>query len=143
MNILVTGAAGFIGSHVCDYFVKQNHNVTGIDNFDNFYPKKFKISNLQNLEGNERFKFLEGDIRDKIILDKIFSSQDIDVVIHLAAKAGVRPSIESAAQYYDVNIIGTINLMESMKTYNVTRLIFGSSSSVYGNNDKLPFFGRR
>ena len=139
MNILVTGAAGFIGSHVCDYFVKHNHSVTGIDNFDNFYPKKFKISNLQNLEGNKRFNFFEGDIRDKAVLEKIFSSQAIDVVIHLAAKAGVRPSIESAAEYYDVNIIGTINLMESMKNYKVTKLIFGSSSSVYGNNDKLPF----
>jgi len=139
MNILVSGAAGFIGSHVSEYFIGLGHHVVGIDNFDDFYPLDFKKLNLQNLLKNARFKFYHVDIRDRKSLDNIFSSQKIDVVIHLAAKAGVRPSIESISEYYDVNVNGTVTLLESMKEYEVKKLLFASSSSIYGNNVKIPF----
>ena len=104
MKILVTGAAGFIGSHVCEHFVDCNHSVVGIDNFDNFYSRRFKTLNLKELRLDTRFQLFEADIRDQNFLDSIFSSNKIDLVIHLAAKAGVRPSIESVAEYYDVNL---------------------------------------
>ena len=139
MNILVTGAAGFIGSHVCEHFIKLGHTITGIDNFDNFYPIQFKKLNLAQLNQSRQFQFYEADIRDGLALDKIFSSQAVDVVIHLAAKAGVRPSIESIAAYYDVNVNGTLSLLESMRRNEVKKMLFASSSSIYGNNSKVPF----
>ena len=139
MNILVTGAAGFIGSHVCEHFVGLNHYVIGIDNFDNFYSIDFKHLNLAELKKNSQFQFYEGDIRDINILNSIFSSKKIDVVIHLAAKAGVRPSIDSIAEYYDVNVNGTVILLESMRIHDVKKMLFASSSSIYGNNLKVPF----
>ncbi|HET7115152.1 MAG TPA: GDP-mannose 4,6-dehydratase [Hanamia sp.] len=139
MNILVSGAAGFIGSHVSEYFIGLGHHVIGIDNFDDFYPVDFKKLNLQNLQENALFKLYKVDIRDRQSLDNIFSSQKIDVVIHLAAKAGVRPSIESISEYYDVNVNGTVTLLEAMKEYEVKKLLFASSSSIYGNNVKIPF----
>lgn len=139
MNILVTGAAGFIGSHVCEYYIELGHFVVGVDNFDNFYPQRFKQLNLAGLKKNSRFQFHNADIRDRVSLNSIFSSNKIDVVIHLAAKAGVRPSIDSIADYYDVNVNGTISLLEEMKFNNVKKMLFASSSSVYGNNQKVPF----
>jgi UDP-glucuronate 4-epimerase len=139
MNILVTGAAGFIGSHVCEHFIKLGYSVTGIDNFDNFYPRKIKQSNISGIINNVNFSFFEADIRDKNTLNNIFSSHKIDGVIHLAAKAGVRPSISAINEYYDVNINGTINLLETMRLNAINKLIFASSSSVYGNNSKVPF----
>ncbi len=139
MNILITGVAGFIGSHVGEYFINKGHNIVGIDNFDAFVEKKFKLINLENLQSNPNFLFYEGDIRDSKLLDLIFMENNIDLVVHLAAKAGVRPSIESITQYYDVNVNGTVILLESMKKNNVRKMIFASSSSVYGNNSKVPF----
>jgi len=139
MNVLVTGAAGFIGSHVCEHFIRQGHHVNGIDNFDDFYPVAFKKLNLEELCKNSQFQFDRLDIRDGKSLDSIFSSRKIDVVIHLAAKAGVRPSIENISEYYDVNVNGTISLLECMRRNNVNKLLFASSSSIYGNNKKVPF----
>ena len=139
MNIVVTGAAGFIGSHVSEQLIKLNHHIIGIDNFDNFYPIKFKTLNISGLRQNKNFQFHEIDVRDKKAIDKIFSEVKVDVVIHLAAKAGVRPSIDSIEEYYDVNINGTIIILESMKKYQVKKMLFASSSSVYGNNSKVPF----
>ena len=139
MKILVTGAAGFIGSHVCESLVKQEVNVVGVDNFDNFYPIKFKKSNLQNLMQNKLFKFYQADIRDSEALEDILSSDKVDCIIHLAAKAGVRPSIEFISEYYDVNVNGTVALLEAMKNNKVKKMVFASSSSVYGNNKKIPF----
>lgn len=139
MKILVTGAAGFIGSHVCEHFIGLGHSVIGLDNFDTFYSKKIKQLNLSGLSKNKEFVFFDADIRNAEILNKIFASNKIDSVIHLAAKAGVRPSIDSIAEYYDVNVNGTVCLLESMRLYKVKRLIFASSSSVYGNNPKVPF----
>jgi len=139
VNILVTGAAGFIGSHVCDHFVEQNNLVIGIDNFDDFYPAAFKQLNLAKVRQNNNFRFYEADIRDKATLNSIFAENKIDVVIHLAAKAGVRPSIDFIEQYYDVNINGTVSLLEAMRANQVTDMLFASSSSIYGNNKKVPF----
>jgi UDP-glucuronate 4-epimerase len=139
MKILVTGAAGFIGSHVCEYYIKQGHSIIGIDNFDNYYPEKIKQLNLSFLKKSKLFQFYKADIRDRISLQSIFSSNQIDVVIHLAAKAGVRPSIDSIEDYYDVNVTGTVTLLEVMRLNNVKKMLFASSSSVYGNNSKVPF----
>lgn len=139
MKILVTGAAGFIGSHVCKHFTALGNHVIGIDNFDPFYPKKFKNLNIAALKGNDLFQFHEADIRDAKALNTIFSENQVDQVIHLAAKAGVRPSIESIADYYDVNVNGTVCLLEAMRANNVKKMLFASSSSVYGNNPKVPF----
>ena len=139
MVILVTGAAGFIGSHLCGHLLSSDHTVIGIDNFDKFYPRKFKQLNLSFIKDNSRFQFYETDIRDKSMIDNIFASKKVDVVIHLAAKAGVRPSIENIGEYYDVNLNGTVCLLEAMKIYGVKKMLFASSSSVYGNSDILPF----
>ena len=139
MNILVTGAAGFIGSHVCEYYLQQDHSVVGIDNFDNFYSEKIKLSNISGLKKCSNFQFFKADIRDRNSLKSIFTSNKIDVVIHLAAKAGVRPSIDAIGEYYDVNVNGTLCLLEEMKSFDVKKMIFASSSSVYGNNSKVPF----
>ena len=139
MIILITGIAGFIGSHLGEKLVSSGHTVLGIDNFDPFYPKKSKIENLKQLNTSDQFSFFEVDIRNRIPINNIFENNEIDVVIHLAAKAGIRPSIEQAGEYCEVNINGTLNLLECMRQNNVSKLIFASSSSVYGNNNKVPF----
>ena len=139
MNILVTGAAGFIGSHASEKFIQLGNSVIGLDNFDDFYPKQYKERNLKKLQNNNKFKFFKIDIRNSDDLNNIFSKYKIDVVIHLAAKAGVRPSINSVAEYYDVNVNGTVCLLESMRKHEVKKMLFASSSSVYGNNTKVPF----
>lgn len=139
MTILVTGAAGFIGSNLCEDLLGKDHRIIAIDNFDNFYPKRFKQLNLSFIGNNSRFVFYEADIRDKNKMDEIFSSNEIEVVIHLAAKAGVRPSIENIGEYYDVNLNGTVCLLETMKKHSVRKMLFASSSSVYGNSDIVPF----
>lgn len=139
MNILLTGSAGFIGSSICEHLLKLNHFIIGIDNFDNFYPSKFKHLNLAELRKNSGFVFLEADIRDSEALNRIMSSYQVDVVIHLAAKVGVRPSIDSIADYYDVNVNGTVSLLESMRIHDIKKMLFASSSSIYGNNPKVPF----
>lgn len=139
MKILITGVAGFIGSHLGEKLIADDHEVVGIDNFDPFYPRNFKESNLENLRASTKFSFFEADIRDKETIKDIFSTNSIDLVVHLAAKAGVRPSIEQISDYYHVNIDGTVNLLEAMKATGVSKLVFASSSSVYGNNEKVPF----
>lgn len=139
MNILVTGAAGFIGSHVSEHFIRLGHHVIGIDNFDEYYALNFKKLNLAALDNNANFQFYEADIRNEKDLSKIFSANKIDAVVHLAAKAGVRPSIENITAYYDVNVNGTICLLEVMRANGVTKMLFASSSSVYGNNPTVPF----
>jgi UDP-glucuronate 4-epimerase len=139
MNILVTGAAGFIGSHLCEYLIQEGNYVVGLDNFDSFYLRKIKESNLRTLLESEDFKFYEIDIRDEEALMLLLTENQIDTVIHLAAKAGVRPSIDSIKEYYEVNVNGTVNLLEAMKAKNIRKMIFASSSSVYGNNVKVPF----
>ncbi|RNI37483.1 SDR family NAD(P)-dependent oxidoreductase [Hanamia caeni] len=139
MNILVTGAAGFIGSHTCEFFLKLGNSVIGVDNFDDFYPVEFKELNLIGLRKNSRFRFYKTDIRDSNAIEDIFSENNVELVIHLAAKAGVRPSIESIEEYYDVNVNGTVSVLESMRKNGIRKMLFASSSSIYGNNPKVPF----
>ncbi|MEX0928251.1 MAG: SDR family NAD(P)-dependent oxidoreductase [Balneolales bacterium] len=136
---LVTGGAGFIGSHLCEKLIQQGHKVVCIDNFDDFYDRSIKERNLENLNGQAHFTLAEGDIRDADLLEQLFSAYQFDLVVHLAAKAGVRPSIMDPLQYQDVNIRGTQHILDSVKKHGVAKLLFASSSSVYGGNEKVPF----
>jgi UDP-glucuronate 4-epimerase len=137
-KILVTGAAGFIGSHLCETLVGRGDEVIGLDNLDEFYDPAVKRRNLVALSGNEAFQFVQGDIRDRTLVERLLA-RGIEVVMHLAARAGVRPSIEQPLLYQDVNINGTMVLLEACRELGVKRFIFSSSSSVYGNNEKVPF----
>ncbi|MHC4737494.1 MAG: GDP-mannose 4,6-dehydratase [Planctomycetota bacterium] len=138
MKALVTGAAGFIGSHLCERLLSENWNVVGVDNFDDFYDPKIKHQNIESCLNNQNFQLVEADIRDGGAMDRIIGD-GIDTVVHLAARAGVRPSIAQPLLYADVNINGTLVLLEAAKKHKVNKFIFGSSSSVYGNNKKVPF----
>ena len=137
--ILVTGAAGFIGSHLCEALLKDDFYVVGIDNFDSFYDPLIKKKNLQSFLKHPKFTFHETSITDIASLEKIFSEHQFELIVHLAAKAGVRPSIEQPFAYKITNIDGTMNLLELVRQHNIKRFIFASSSSVYGNNEKIPF----
>jgi len=136
-TILITGGAGFIGSALCKSLLLADNIVICLDNFDNYYSPKIKHKNLTKHLNNEQFHLEEGDIRDKIFLNKIFSNYSINSVVHLAGKGGVRNSIENISEYFDVNVTGTITLLEVMRKFNVTNFIFASSSSVYGERNKL------
>jgi nucleoside-diphosphate-sugar epimerase len=136
-TILVTGCAGFIGSHVCENLLEQDYKVVGVDNFDDFYEKKFKLSNLEVLLKNSKFTFLDFDITNQGHYKNIESN--VDVIIHLAAKAGVLPSLKNPEAYINTNIQGTNNLLNFMLERKITKLLFASSSSVYGNNKTIPF----
>ena len=136
-RILVTGAAGFIGSHVAERLVGAGHDVVGLDNFDEFYDPAVKRRNLAALASAPRFELVEGDIRDAPLLDRL--PADIECIVHLAARAGVRPSIAEPMLYQDVNVAGTQRLLELARRRGIRRFVFGSSSSVYGNNEKVPF----
>lgn len=137
-NILVTGGAGFIGSNLCHYLTQQNFNVLCLDNFDDFYSKEIKLNNIKSLLNEKSFELIRGDIRDSKLLKTIFENNKIETVIHLAAKAGVRNSISNPSQFFDINVNGTLTLLEAMSSNGVKNLVFASSSSVYGNqNGKL------
>ncbi|WP_027387388.1 GDP-mannose 4,6-dehydratase [Chryseobacterium gregarium] len=161
MNYLVTGGSGFIGSHLVEKLLKKGHSVINIDNFDDFYDYRIKIKNtldsvqhfsdfefsdkaedIQNLiflTKSESYRLYYQDIRDKKGLEEIFKKHKIDLIIHLAALAGVRPSIERPLDYEEVNIRGTQNLWELSKDFHIKKFVCASSSSVYGNNQKIPF----
>lgn len=137
-TILVTGGAGFIGSNLCQFLIDKAFKVVCLDNFDDFYSEEIKEDNINEILKNPLFEFVTGDIRDSVLLDNIFFKHKIDFVIHLAAKAGVRNSISNPQEYFDVNVKGSICLLEAMRKYNVKNLVFSSSSSVYGSkNGKL------
>ncbi|MCK6543668.1 GDP-mannose 4,6-dehydratase [bacterium] len=138
-KILVTGCAGFIGSHVTDALLKAGHEVVGLDNFDHFYDPAIKEKNLTNAIQSPGFRLLRGDILDADLMSRIFSESKLDLVIHLAARAGVRPSIQDPKIYQKVNVEGTMNILEAMRAHNVKKLLLASSSSVYGNNEKVPY----
>lgn len=138
-TILVTGAAGFIGSSLAEELIEEGNVVIGIDNFCNFYDIKIKENNIKELVKNENFRLYREDIRNRESISKIFSENKIDVVVHLAAMAGVRPSIENPILYQEVNCMGTQNILEEMKNHNVDKLVMASSSSVYGNCKEVPF----
>ena len=139
MKLFLTGGAGFIGSNLSDKLLDLGHEVVCLDNFDDFYSKDIKLQNISSAKLKPNYQFAEGDVRDKEILSKLFSEHKFDLVIHLAAKAGVRPSLLDPVSCYEVNVNGTLNLLEHMKKNNVTKLFFASSSSIYGNNGKVPF----
>lgn len=137
-NILVTGGAGFIGSNLCHFLTKQNFNILCLDNFDNFYSEEIKLNNIKSLLNKKSFTLIRGDIRDGKLLKTIFENNKIEAVIHLAAKAGVRNSILNPSEYFDINVNGTLTLLEAMSSNGIKNLVFASSSSVYGNqNGKL------
>jgi UDP-glucuronate 4-epimerase len=138
-NVLVTGGAGFIGSHFCEALLAHGEKVLCLDNFCHFYSPESKRQNIAELMTNPAFELLEADIRDYDDLDSIFSNHSIDTVIHLAAMAGVRPSIQDPGLYTSVNVAGTMNLLEACTAHAVQRFIFASSSSVYGNSSPVPF----
>jgi len=141
MKILVTGAAGFIGSHTSASLIADGHDVVGIDNFDPFYDRETKESNLKGLLEADNFQFVEADIRDHDRMAELFAAHaPLDAVLHLAARAGVRPSIQDPIGYEQVNIAGTLNLLQAAVAQdNPPKFVFASSSSVYGNNPKVPF----
>lgn len=139
-NIVVTGCAGFIGSHLSEKLLAEGNRVIGIDNFDPFYPKEVKERNLKSVKEYSNFQFFEADLVDFNALEKLFSDiEKPDIVVHLAAKAGVRPSIEDPQGYIDNNISATRNVLELMRKQSVTKLVFASSSSVYGNMPEIPY----
>jgi UDP-glucuronate 4-epimerase len=137
-NILVTGGAGFIGSHLCEKLLSLGNRVTTIDNFDAFYDRSIKEQNLKISLINPNFKFIELDIINMNSLLQLCNEQ-YDIIIHLAAKAGVRPSIENPLEYQTVNVGGTQNLLEFAKLKNIKDFVFASSSSVYGINPNFPW----
>ena len=138
-SILITGGAGFIGSHLAERLLGDGRRVVVLDNFDTFYDPAIKRRNIEQASGHEAYRLVEGDIRDPQALDALFGSESLDAVVHLAARAGVRPSIADPVLYSSVNLDGTTQLLEACRRHDVGRFIFGSSSSVYGNNDKVPF----
>ncbi len=139
MKFLLTGGAGFIGSNLADRLLKMGHEIVCIDNFDDFYSRDIKESNLKQANQNSNYKFIEGDVRDSAVISKIFAENKFDLVIHLAAKAGVRPSIKDPVSCYEVNVNGTLNVLQAMLKSGCKKMFFASSSSIYGNNETVPF----
>jgi len=138
-NVLVTGAAGFIGYHLCLRLLKDGCTVTGIDNLNPYYDVSLKEARLERLTPFENFSFIKMDIADRDALDNIFKNSQFDIVVNLAAQAGVRYSLKNPQAYVDANIVGFVNLLECCRYNNVSHLVFASSSSVYGANTKMPF----
>ena len=136
---LVTGGAGFIGSHLIRALLNQKQKVVCLDNFNDFYAPKIKEKNIEDFLQNPQFTLVRGDIRNEVLMDHLFKLHSIDTVVHLAAMAGVRPSIENPLLYEDVNVKGFQVILEAMRKHQVTQLVAASSSSVYGNNTKVPF----
>jgi UDP-glucuronate 4-epimerase len=155
MKILVTGAAGFIGYHLVKSLVESNHEVIGLDNINNYYNVDLKFDRLNELGISKdtavdfhslcnsnlfkNFKFIKMNLEDRDNLPKLFKNEKFDVVCNLAAQAGVRYSIENPETYIDSNIVGFLNILECCRNYNIKKLVYASSSSVYGNNEKVPF----
>lgn len=139
MKFFITGGAGFIGSHLCEKLITQNHQIICMDNFNDYYDPRIKKRNVEQLLKLPNFHLIDDDILNHILLDKLFSEHQIDIIVHLAARAGVRPSIQQPLLYQKVNIEGTVNLLECCKRYKIQKFIMASSSSVYGNNKKVPF----
>jgi UDP-glucuronate 4-epimerase len=142
-TVLVTGAAGFIGSHVVDALTRRGDRVVGLDNFDGYYDPALKRRNIAEVRGAlpspEAFELVEGDVRDRELVDRLVAQERLDAVVHLAALGGVRASIGQAARYFDVNLGGTIHLLDACVSHQVPHFVFASTSSVYGNTSRLPF----
>ncbi len=140
MNMLVTGGAGFIGSHLVEALLREGHRVWALDDCNGFYDPALKQRNIRELEAlGKPFVFLPGDITDPARVEEVFGSQSFDQVVHLAARAGVRPSLQDPALYQRVNVEGTVNLLEAARRRGIRKITIASSSSVYGVNAKVPF----
>jgi UDP-glucuronate 4-epimerase len=140
MKFLITGGAGFIGSHVCEQLLRLGHEVWAFDDLNDFYDPQLKRRNLRDIQSLAKpFEFIHGNLTDRSSLDELFHSVKFDQVIHLAARAGVRPSLAEPALYQQVNVEGTVNLLEAGRLTGVKKYIIASSSSVYGVNSKVPF----
>lgn len=153
MKILVTGAAGFIGYHLCEKLVTLGHEVFGLDNINDYYDVNLKYARLKELgidhepgwkslsqsKKHKNFKFIKISLEDKENLPKLFEQEGFEIVCNLAAQAGVRYSLENPMAYVDSNIVGFVNLLECVRNFKVSKLVYASSSSVYGLNDKIPF----
>ena len=137
MNLLVTGGAGFIGSHLVESLLSRGHRVTVVDDFNDFYDPAVKRRNVEGFRAKVRL--IEADIRDPKRLRSAFDETRVEAIIHLAARAGVRPSIAQPQLYTEVNVLGTQNLLELAREFDVKKFVFASSSSVYGVNQKIPF----
>ncbi len=137
--MLVTGAAGFIGSHLIEHLLERGDSVVGVDNFDSLYSRQQKQHNISSALANREFSFVETDCVELAGLEAALADEQFDVIVHLAAKGGVRPSIEDPLGYARANITGTQAMLEFARRRNITRFVFASSSSVYGNNHKVPF----
>ncbi|HEY4105135.1 MAG TPA: SDR family NAD(P)-dependent oxidoreductase, partial [Polyangiaceae bacterium] len=142
-TILVTGAAGFIGSHTAERLLQRGDHVVGLDNLNDYYDPARKRSNLEEVrataEQGGAFTFIEGDIRDRALLEQLFSRHEFIGVVHLAAMAGVRSSVEDPWLYCDVNLTGTLNLLEAARLHNNPNFVLASTSSAYGNTKLIPF----
>ena len=140
MNFLVTGGAGFIGSHMCERLLRDGHAVWAFDDLNDFYDPQLKRGNLRDIQSLARpFEFIHGDLTDRAAVEELFGSVKFDQVIHLAARAGVRPSLAEPALYQRVNVEGTVNILEAARLNGVKKITIASSSSVYGVNAKVPF----
>jgi UDP-glucuronate 4-epimerase len=140
MNFLVTGGAGFIGSHVCERLLHDGHRVWAFDDLNDFYDPQIKRRTLQDIQSlGQPFTFVHGDLTDVRVVNELFASTKFDQVIHLAARAGVRPSLEQPALYQRVNVEGTVNILEAARKSGCKKITIASSSSVYGVNAKVPF----
>lgn len=138
-EVLVSGGAGFVGSSLCDRLLGEGYRIICLDNFSDFYDHRIKEANVANALRHKNFTLIKGDILDRRFLENIFSNYNVDKVIHLAAIVGIRPSLVAPDKYIEVDVKGTVNLLEVSKKYKVRQFIFGSSSSVYGVNSKIPF----
>ncbi len=138
-RVLVTGGAGFIGSHVGEALLARGDSVIAVDNFNAFYDPSIKRQVAALLSRHAGFRLIEGDIRDRALMARVMTDERVDGVIHLAAMAGVRPSIENPSLYADVNLMGTVSILDAAALAKVSRVVFASSSSVYGNRDGGPF----
>ena len=139
-NLLITGGAGFIGSHLVDHLLRAGvEHITVADDFNDFYAPEIKRANIREHLQDTRYHLVEVDIRDRDGLDRLFDEQQFDCIVHLAARAGVRPSLSQPQLYSETNINGTLNLLELARRHNIKQFVFGSSSSVYGINAKVPF----
>lgn len=139
-SVLITGGAGFIGSHLAEHLlIEGGWNVSIIDDLNDFYSPEIKRANVNAIRRRGEFQFFEADIRRPEDLQPVFDENEFDVIVHLAARAGVRPSLKEPKLYAETNISGTLNLLELARDYEIKQFVFGSSSSVYGENEKLPF----
>jgi UDP-glucuronate 4-epimerase len=139
MNLLITGGAGFIGSHLVDRRLARGDRVVVLDDFNDFYDPVLKRANVATHLRDPGFRLVEGDIRDRPLVFRLFAEEKFDAVVHLAARAGVRPSLALPVLYEEVNVVGTLHLLEAAVANGAPRFVFASSSSVYGVNSKLPF----